>query len=114
MFVYELSGCGFKSHCSHIRVLFETVNKELHYVNKWFLANKLSLNAGKTKYLFFHKQSARDSILLRLPTITFNSIKIKRESFIKFLGELIDEKITWNKHIELVENEISKKYGYTI
>ena len=95
----------------NIKVLFETVSKELRYVNEWFLANKLSLNAGKTKYLFFHKPSACDSIPLRLPTITFNNIEIKRESSVKFLGVLIDEKITWNKHIELVENKISNNIG---
>ena len=72
-----------------IKVLFETVNKELHYVNEWFLANK-SLNAGKTKYLFLHKPSACDSIPLRLPTVTFNSIDIKRESCVKFLGVITD------------------------
>ena len=71
------------------------------------LTNKLSLNAGKTK-LFVHKLSACDSIPLRLPTITFNSIEIKREFSVKFLGVIIDENITWNKHIELVENKISK------
>ena len=72
---------------------------------------KLSLNAGKTKYLFFHKPSACDSISLRLSTITFNSIKIKRESSVKFLGVIIDENITWNKHIVLAENELSKNIG---
>ena len=66
---------------------------------------------SKNQYLFFHKQSARDSIPLRLTTITFNSIEIKRESFIKFLGVIIDENITWDKHIELVENKISKNIG---
>ena len=55
----------------NIKILFETANKELHYVNEWCLANKLSLNEGKTKYLFFHKPSACDSIPLRLITITF-------------------------------------------
>ena len=74
------------------------------------LTNKLSLNAGKTK-LFVHKLSACDSIPLRLPTITFNSIEIKRGSSAKFLGVIIDENITWNKHIELVENKISKNIG---
>ena len=74
-------------------------------------ANKLSLNTGKTKYLFFHKQSTRDSIPLRLTTILFNSIKIKRESFTKFLGVVIGEDITWNKHIEFVEDKISKNIG---
>ena len=94
----------------NIKILFETVNKELRYVNEWFLANKLSLNAGKTKYLFFHKPSACDSIPLRLPTTTFNNIEIKRESSVKFLGVIIDENITWNKHIEL-ENKISNSIG---
>ena len=93
------------------KVLFETVNKELRYVNEWLLANKLSLKARKTKYLFFHKPSVCDSILLRLPTITFSNIEIKRESFLKFLGVIIDENITWNKHKELVENKISKNIG---
>ena len=72
------------------------------------LMSGLSLNAGKTKYLFFHKQSVLDSIPLRLPTITFNSIEIKSASFIKFLGVIIDENIAWNKHIDLVESKISQ------
>ena len=49
------------------KVLFETVKKELRYVNEWFLANKLSLNAGKTKYLFFRKSNTCDSIPLGYP-----------------------------------------------
>ena len=44
-------------------------------------------------------------------TITFSSIEIKHESSVKFLGVVIDENITWNKHIELVENKISKNIG---
>lgn len=89
-------------------MLFGTVNKELHYVSKWLIENKLSVHAGKIKYLFFHKQSARVSIPLRLPTITLRIIEIKRGSFIKYLGVIIDKSITCNKHIEPVENKISK------
>ena len=89
--------------------MFETVNKDLHYVNKWFIANKVvSLNRRKAKNIFFYKQGARDMIPLKLSTIAFNSIKIKREYFINFFGVIIDKNITWNKHIELVENKISE------
>ena len=49
----------------NIKVLFETVSKQLQYVNEWFVANKLSLNAGKAKGIFFHKQSTRNSTALR-------------------------------------------------
>ena len=55
--------------------------------------------------------SACDSIPLRLPTITFNSIEIKHESSVKFLGVIIDENISWNKDIELAENKISQNIG---
>ena len=30
--------------------LFATVNEESININDWFMANKLSLNVGKTKY----------------------------------------------------------------
>ena len=41
----------FFSH-SDINVVFEKKNKELMNVSDWFNANKLSLNAKKTKYFF--------------------------------------------------------------
>ena len=37
----------------NIKVLFETVKKELHYVNEWFIAKKLPPKEEKTKYLLF-------------------------------------------------------------
>ena len=37
----------------NINLLFETVKKELENINMWFQANKLLLNANKTKYVFF-------------------------------------------------------------
>ena len=38
----------FYSH-KNIKTLLQIVNSELKFVNKWFLANKLSLNAKKKK-----------------------------------------------------------------
>ena len=43
--------------------------------------------------------------------MTFNNIEIKREIYIKFLGVIIDEKLTWKNHIEVVENKISENIG---
>ena len=84
-----------------------------------FLVYKLSLNAKtkrkttkrkkkqknkKTKYVSFHKVSMCDSLPLQQPTITS---KLK-EKIVKFIGVIIDEKLTWENHIEVVENNISK------
>ena len=100
----------FYSH-NNIKTLFQTVNKELTLINEWFKANKLSLNTSKTKYTFFHKLRRNDYIPLKLPALKINNTEIKREYCIKFLGVLLDECLTWKKHIETIENKISKNIG---
>ena len=50
--------------CSNntIRTLFEPANQGPSQINDWFLANKLSLNVGKTKYMLFHKLTDQENI----------------------------------------------------
>ena len=43
--------------------------------------------------------------------MTFKNIEIKRENSIKYLGIIIDENLTWENHIEVIENKISKNIG---
>ena len=95
----------------HINTVFSTANKELEKINKWLEANKLSLNADKTKYTFFHKLYVSDNIPLKLPKLEINKITIKRVNSIKFLGVLIDENLTWKKHINEIEKKVSKSIG---
>ena len=52
-----------------------------------------------------------DSLPSQLPTTTFNNVEIKREKSDKFLGVIIDENLTWENHIEVVENKLSKNIG---
>ena len=53
----------------NISTLFLTVNNELHKIGEWFKANRLSLNIKKNKYTFFHKNSVKDNIPLKLPEL---------------------------------------------
>ena len=96
--------------CSHknIKTLFQIVNSELKLVTEWFLANKLSLDVKKTKYVLFHKVTICDSLPLQLPAMTLNNIEIKSENSIKFLGVIIGENLTWKNYIEIVENKFLK------
>ena len=96
---------------NNIRTLFETANQELSQVNDWFLANKLSLNVEKTKYMLFHKCTDQENIPLKLPLLQLNSNIIERKNSLKFLGVILDEHLTWKKHIQLIENKVSKNVG---
>ena len=95
----------FYSH-HDIKTLFNTVNKELEKLVVWFTSNKLSLNTlKKTKYTFFHKNSVKDNIPLKLPDLHIFDKNIERTSSIKFLGVMIDEHITWYNHINIIEKK---------
>ena len=100
----------FYSH-TNIKILFDTMNKELNKIAEWFKANKLSLNATKTRYTFFHSSAKNDYIPLKLPDLYINNINIKREHTMKFLGIMFDENLTWKNHINLINNKISKNIG---
>ena len=94
-----------------INTLFKIANEELNEISEWFRANKLSINAGKTKYIFFHKQHDSKKIPQKLPMLILNNTTLERVNYIEFLGVILDENINWNRHIELVESKISKNIG---
>ena len=94
-----------------LRILFSMVNDELKKIYEWFNANKLSLNADKTKYSLFHKPSKTDDLPLLLPKVLINDKEIERVGSIKFLGVLLDEHLSWKEHIRYTENKITKNIG---
>ena len=87
----------------NVQTAAKMFNKEILKVNKWFQANRLSLNLTKTHYMVFNggKKSGNTEIII-------NNNNIDRVDSTKFLGVLIDQKLTWNEHIKLVESKIAK------
>ena len=76
-------------------------------MNTWLKLNKLSLNAQKTKLMFFHrKQKQVDEI-----NVQINGTQIERVESFNFLGIMLDENLTWKSHIEMVAKKISKVTG---
>jgi len=88
---------------SNLGELVTTVNRELTYLVNWFNSNKLSLNVSKTNYIIFsnHKldKSHEDVIV--------GPIKINKVATTKFLGVIIDEKLTWTNHIREIEKKLA-------
>ena len=86
--------------------LIRIVNKELRLVKKWLDSNKLSLNIDKTNYIIFHSSSINVS---SGSDIRIGKKYIKRVKFVKFLGLLLDEHLSWKYHL----SELSKKFART-
>ena len=58
--------------------------------------------------MLFHKFTDQDNTPLTLPSFQLNGNIIEREISLKFLGVILDEHLTWKKHIQLIENKVSK------
>ena len=80
--------------------LAKMVNKELKSVKRWLDENRLSLKLSKTNCIIFH------STTMKIPEDT--SIKIGRKrltkaNYVKFLGLLLDEHLSWKFHLSFKE-----------
>ena len=89
--------------------LFEIANSELGKSSVWFGANKLTLNVKKTKYMIFSDQN--------LQAYTYN-LKIGnqivdqggthcKEKYFKFVGHVLDDKLSWEGHIQHVSKKLA-------
>ena len=89
--------------------VIDIVNKELELINIWLIANKLTVNIKKTHYMMFH----RTRIKYNIRDITINGKNVAYTKNTKFLGVIIDNKLTWSDHIIYIKNKISKSIGIT-
>ena len=83
------------------------MNKELEKLYEWLCLNRLSLNISKTNFVIFH------AINKPLPcvTILMNKKAIEEVTYVKYLGILIDSKLTFKKHIDELSKKISRAIG---
>ena len=77
--------------------LYDKANEELKNVNNWLLANKLSLNIDKTKFMHFKTQNTKPPT----PNFTINirNTTIEKVTSFKLLGVILDEHLSWKDHI---------------
>ena len=85
----------------------KVMNKELSLFD-WLCANRLSLNVGKTEFILFQppKAKLKNRIVLKL-----NRIKIFASYKIKYLGVILDHKLTWKHHINELSKNLSRAVG---
>ena len=87
----------------------ELLSKELTNIYMWLLANRLSLNFDKTKYIVFQSpHNRKNNITL---DIKIDQFTITRVNEFNFLGITINSSMTWNTHINKISTKISQVIG---
>ena len=89
-------------------ILSRAINKELCKVKSWLDCNKLALNIDKTNFVLFHspRKKLPDAIDIKL-----SKKNISRSKYVKFLGILIDEHLTWRYHIIELHKKLTRTSG---
>jgi hypothetical protein len=82
------------------------INAEMMKLVTWIRCNKLSLNVDKTQYIVFSKKKSCDST-----PVSIDGKIINRVDSFKFLGVIIDDKLSWRQHISYIRGKISRMLG---
>ena len=91
---------------SNIAEVNQQLDKLVNIIPQWVSSNGLALNLKKTKYMIF----SRSKTELTGPLILCNTA-IERESESRFLGVIIDENLTWARHIQTVQSKMTRYIG---
>ena len=88
-------------------VLHTTVNLELCKIDHWLRANKLSLNYNKTNFMLLTSRKHNSASF----KVTISNHTISPEDNLKYLGVLIDNKLSWKPHVQKVKTQLSRACG---
>ena len=92
---------------SNLDTLQSTVNREMCQLVNWLNSNWLALNLSKTNFVIFPSKNKP----LKPVTIIINRKAVEQKDYVKYLGILIDSKLSFKQHITAITKTISRSIG---
>ena len=87
-------------------ILIQRMTNDLAQIHKWLTANYLTLNVGKTYFMIFTLRHLPQAI-----RITIDDKTIERQDHGKFLGVILDDKLSFKHHVNQISKKVSKVVG---
>ncbi|XP_039295960.1 uncharacterized protein LOC120354047 [Nilaparvata lugens] len=105
------------SYCAETKTqLTQMITSDVRRLNLWFQINSLEINAKKSKIIVFQlKSKAENTQPLAIPShtdkcknldIDYNCDRIEESESVKYLGVIIDSKLSWAHHIQKLREEL--------
>lgn len=89
-------------------ILKKKMNEDLRLIFQWLCANRLSLNVSKTEFIVF--KPPRKQLQKRF-TLKMNGTMLFESNKIKYLGIIMDDKLTWKHHLYELRKKINRAVG---
>ena len=87
------------------------INLDLENLNRWLVANRLSLSVAKTEFMVIGSHQRVRASGNEEINVEISGKSITRVRKVKSLGLLIDEHLTWKDHVDETVKKISKAIG---
>ena len=91
----------------NIHNLEAIINNDLALYHQWITTNKLKINTKKTTYIVFAQKNTNPSNMC----IRIGGDRINRVHSAKYLGLILDERLTWGNHLGHIEDKIIPMVG---
>ena len=98
----------------NLKDLETIVNNKLQKLHNWLIASKLTLNINKSNFIIFQpyqRRLAYQPKLCMFDNEKNKHVRLDSKVYIKYLGVLIDENLSWKYHIDSTVTKISKNCG---
>ena len=89
------------------KILKEKMEYDLNVLNIYFQNNFLKMNAKKTKYMILKSRMQIDIFVGSGITIQLDGKIIERVDSFTYLGLIIDEKLSFIEHTNMIKNKIT-------
>ena len=100
----------FLKSSPNLDTLMNETNDELEKASRWFIANKLTLNVSKTKFMVFRDKKMHfdeNAFKLKIGTEQLKRVGDNcKDKFFKFVGIKLDEHLTWDHQISHVYRKL--------
>ena len=93
-----------------LKKLIKLLKNESNKFFDWLVANKLTLNYKKTKYMIFYKKGTSKHLLKKI-NLNINKNHIKQVTTFKYLGVYLDNMLSWREHIQNLITKLAKFTG---
>ena len=91
-----------------LKQLNKKVNRDLKLTVELVTANKLSLNAKKTEIIIL---KLRNKTITKHLSFRLSGQKIKSTNQVKYLGDILQENLHWNKYLSNLGKKLSHSVG---
>ena len=92
---------------TNIIQLQDAVTNDLNNIAEWLKVNRLSLNIKKTHFMIFSKRKQPQPDV----NIKIKGRPIEEVDRTKFLGTIVDNKLSWKYHISYISGKIARGIG---